>query len=229
METDGSKSGMLCVCMHACAILWTVATHRTHPTMLCMCPISFLHRDGTLPDLPQCSVAFNNLLKVCMYKNITYITQGKVSNVGMCACTAHTDMCKPACMPIWYNSATKGPTPSHLQSTISPDPQERPSASQLLSHPLLSSPTEKSKVIHALHCSNWPLIRLLILSPPPPPCVVQADLQRELNEEKLRNVMLQRWEVTPLSSCTCSGLQYKVWFCKLCMYAHMVGPICAYP
>ena len=33
---------------------------------LCMSAVLFLCRDGILPDLPQCSVAFNSLLKVCL-------------------------------------------------------------------------------------------------------------------------------------------------------------------
>ena len=72
------------------------------------------------------------------------------------------------------------------------------------------------------HCSNC-MFHL-------PSSVVQADLQRELKEEKLRNVILQRWEETSLCWCMRSGLHnftvQSAILSAVCVY--MIGPESTY-
>lgn len=72
------------------------------------------------------------------------------------------------------------------------------------------------------HCSNY-MFHL-------PSSVVQADLQRELKEEKLRNVILQRWEETSLCWCMRSGLHnftvQSAILSAVCVY--MIGPESTY-
>ena len=140
----------------------------------------FLYRDGILPDLPQCSVAFNNLLKVrrmyvrtYLYANCPNILQRKGCWCGsgyLPTCAVHTDVSEPACMHAHLKHEVPFcPTcspPSPLIPIIAPPPVN--------CCPILSSPLQQKRARWVAPCtvsatlSNQPPLTML----PKTPCTV---------------------------------------------------------